>query len=60
MNVLEKSSSCGFHCIKIKDIGVKLGKDEILKNVSIHIHCGELTVIIGRNGGMRIEQQQVI
>ena len=47
---MEKSSSCGFHCIKIKDIGVKLGKDEILKNVSIHIHCGELTVIIGRNG----------
>ena len=23
---------------------------EALKNVNIHIHCGELTVIIGKNG----------
>ena len=32
------------------EISVKFGNDVILKNVSIHIHCGELTVIIGRNG----------
>lgn len=42
--------ACGLHCTKINNIGVKFGNEEILKNVSIHIHCGELTVIIGRNG----------
>ena len=47
---MEKSSACGFHCIKMQNIGVKFGQDEILKDVSIHIHCGELTVLIGKNG----------
>ena len=42
--------ACGLHCTKINNIGVKIGNEEILRNVSIHIHCGELTVIIGRNG----------
>lgn len=41
---------CGLHCTKINNIGVTFGKDVILKDVSIHVHCGELTVIIGRNG----------
>lgn len=47
---MEENLSCGFHCIKIHNIGVKIGKEEILKDINIHIHCGELTVIIGRNG----------
>ena len=42
--------ACGLHCTKINNISVKMGKDVILKDVNIHIHCGELTVIIGRNG----------
>ncbi len=42
--------ACGLHCIKINNIGVKFGKEIALKNVNIHIHCGELTVIIGKNG----------
>ena len=42
--------ACGLHCTKINNISVKFGNEEILKNVNIHIHCGELTVIIGRNG----------
>ena len=41
---------CGLHCTKINNIGEKFGKDVILKNVNIHVHCGELAVIIGRNG----------
>lgn len=45
-----KEISCGFHCIKANNIGVKIGQDEILENVNLHIHCKELTVIIGRNG----------
>lgn len=46
----EKEKACGLHCTKINNISVTIGKQQILKNVSIHIHCGELTVIIGRNG----------
>ena len=42
--------ACGLHCTKINNISVKFGKDVILKNVNIHVHCGQLTVIIGRNG----------
>lgn len=42
--------ACGLHCTKINHISVKFGKDEILKDVNIHVHCGQLTVIIGRNG----------
>ena len=44
------SGACGLHCIKINNINVKFGKEVILKNVNLHVHCGELTVIIGRNG----------
>lgn len=41
---------CGFHCIKIKDFGVSMGGVEILYNINLHIHCGELTAVIGKNG----------
>ena len=49
-NKMDEKKACGLHCTKINNISVKFGNDVILKNVSIHIHCGELTVIIGRNG----------
>lgn len=41
---------CGLHCIKANNISVKIGNEVILRDINIHIHCGELTVIIGRNG----------
>ena len=47
---MDEKKACGLHCTKINNISVKFGNYVILKNVSIHIHCGELTVIIGRNG----------
>ena len=45
-----RNRSCGFHCIKINHIGVTIGGDEILRDVHVHVHCGELTAVIGRNG----------
>ena len=45
-----ESAACGLHCIKMNNIGVKFGREVVLKNVNIHVHCGQLTVIIGRNG----------
>lgn len=39
-----------FCCTEIKNISVKTPDITILDNVNLHIHCKELTVIIGRNG----------
>lgn len=41
---------CGFHCIRVKDLGVEIGNQTILEHVNLHIHCGSLTAIVGRNG----------
>ena len=42
--------TCGFHCIKIKNLGVRFGEQVVLKDVNMHIHCGSLNAIIGKNG----------
>ncbi len=42
--------TCGFHCIKINNLGVSFGEQVVLKNVNLHIHCGSLNAIIGKNG----------
>ena len=47
---MKEANACGLHCTKINNISVNIGGQEILKNVNIHVHCGQLTVIIGRNG----------
>lgn len=41
---------CGFHCIKMTDIGVAVGNQQILYDINLHIHCGELAAIVGKNG----------
>ncbi len=41
---------CGFHCIKIQNLGVTFGDETVLRDVNLHVHCGTLTTIIGRNG----------
>lgn len=43
-------SACGLHCIQIKDIAVRDGNQTIIHDINLHIHCGKVTVIIGRNG----------
>lgn len=47
---LPHTPACGLHCIKIKDFGVKIGPQVIVEDVNIHVHCGEITAIIGKNG----------
>ena len=44
------AGACGFHCIKVKDFSVRAGSTMLLEHINLHIHCGRLTVIIGRNG----------
>ena len=47
---MENKRSCGDCCTKINNISFKAGTQVILDDVSLHIHCGSLTVIIGKNG----------
>lgn len=41
---------CGLHCIRTEHIGVKFGNQTILEDINLHIHCKQLTAVIGRNG----------
>jgi len=42
--------TCGFHCIKVNNLGVTFGEQVVLSNVNLHIHCNSLMAIVGQNG----------
>ena len=43
--------SCGDSCcLRVQDLTVKIGADSILRDVNMHIHCGEMVALIGPNG----------
>ena len=45
------NKACGDSCcLRIQDLSVTAGSQQILRNVSLHVHCGEMTAIIGPNG----------
>lgn len=44
---LHKDRAC---CTRLINVGVKLGSYVALEQVNLHVHCGELTAIIGPNG----------
>lgn len=44
------SKSCGYHCTKIEHVNVTIDQEVILQDINIHIHCGQITTIIGANG----------
>ena len=51
MNIGSHGGSCGHSCcLRIEDLGVKIGNETILEKVNLHVHCGELVALIGPNG----------
>lgn len=46
----EAMHQCTLCHIDVQGISVSLSGQVLLKNVSMHMHCGELTVLIGENG----------
>ena len=40
----------GTCCLRVADLGVNFGHEEVLRNVSFHLHCGEIVALIGPNG----------
>ena len=51
MNLGTHGGSCGHSCcLRIQDLSVQIGKDAILRDVNLHLHCGQLMALIGPNG----------
>ena len=43
--------SCGHSCcLRVENMSVRIGADSILKDVNLHVHCGEMVALIGPNG----------
>ena len=43
--------ACGHSCcLRVENLSVQIGSDLILKDVNLHVHCGELVALIGPNG----------
>ena len=42
---------CGHSCcLRVENMSVKIGSDRILKDINLHVHCGEMVALIGPNG----------
>ena len=51
MRRMNHGGSCGDSCcLRIQDLSVKIGNDQILEKVNLHIHCGHMVAFIGPNG----------
>ena len=51
MNFGNHGGSCGHSCcLRIQGMSVKIGNQQILKDINLHMHCGELIALIGPNG----------
>ena len=51
MNFDIHGGSCGHSCcLRVENVSVKIGADSILKDVNLHVHCGEMVALIGPNG----------
>ena len=51
MNIGTHGGACGHSCcLRIQNLSVSIGKEQILKDISMHVHCSEIVAIIGPNG----------
>lgn len=37
-------------CLRVQNLSVKIDRNAILRDVSLHVHCGEMVALIGPNG----------
>ena len=51
MKLFFHGGGCGDSCcLRIQNLSVQIGHDSILKDVNLHVHCGEMVALIGPNG----------
>ena len=44
-------NDCGHACcLRVENLAVTIGGSQILKDMNLHIHCGEMVALIGPNG----------
>lgn len=44
-------SGCGqVCCLRVENLSVKIGSEQILSDINLHVHCGEMVALIGPNG----------
>ncbi len=37
-------------CLKVQNVSVKIGEDNVLQDINLHVHCGQMVALIGPNG----------
>ena len=51
MKLFFHGGSCGDACcLRVQDLTVRIGTEQILQNINLHMHCGEMVALIGPNG----------
>jgi zinc transport system ATP-binding protein len=51
MKLFFHGGGCGDACcLRVQDLSVKIGTEEILHHMNLHVHCGQLVALIGPNG----------
>lgn len=51
MQANEAIHRCGLCRIEMRGVSVRMEQDTLIQDVNLHAHCGQLTVLIGPNGG---------
>lgn len=41
---------CKFCCTKVENLTAGYNKEVVINNISFHLHCNEITVLVGKNG----------
>ena len=50
MNLFHSGGCHDSCCLKVQNVSVKIGGDKILRDVNLHVHCGQMVALIGPNG----------
>ena len=51
MKLFFHGGGCGDSCcLRVQNLSVKIGTEEILHHIDLHVHCGQLVALIGPNG----------
>ena len=51
MKLFFHGGGCGDSCcLRVQNMSIKIGPEQILQGINMHVHCGELVALIGPNG----------
>lgn len=51
MKLFFHGGGCGDSCcLRVQNLSIKIGSEQILHDINMHVHCGQLVALIGPNG----------